>query len=103
MAVFKRGEVWWYKFYFAGRCIRESSKSTSKTVAKAAEQRRRRELEAGFHNIQEERQQRIRPLKEVIKEYLQGYRLRYVRSEDELHSELQFSRILRACNHAKGR
>jgi hypothetical protein len=49
MAVFKRGEVWWYKFYFAGRLFRESSKSTSKTVAKAAEQQRRRELEAGFH------------------------------------------------------
>jgi len=65
MAVFKRGEVWWYKFYFAGRLIRETSKSTSKTVAKAAEQQRRRELEAGFHNISEVLQQRIRNLKKV--------------------------------------
>jgi integrase len=77
MTVFKRGEVWWYKFYFAGRLIRESSKSTSKTVAKSAEQQRRRELEAGFHNINEVRQQRIRSLKEIIDEYLVGYRLRY--------------------------
>ena len=37
MAVFPRGNVWWYKFYFAGQFIRESSKSTSKTVAKNAE------------------------------------------------------------------
>ena len=37
MAVFKRGGVWWYKFYFAGQFIRESAKSTSKTVAKDAE------------------------------------------------------------------
>jgi hypothetical protein len=57
--------------------IRESSKSTSKTVAKAAEQQRRRELEAGFHNIREERQQRIRCLKDIIEEYMEGYRVRY--------------------------
>jgi hypothetical protein len=54
-----------------------TSKSTSKTVAKSAEQQRRRELEAGFHNISEVRQQRIRSLKEIIDEYLVGYRLRY--------------------------
>jgi integrase len=77
MAPFKRGGVWWYKFYFAGQEIRESSKSTSKIVAKAAEQQRRRELEAGFHNLKEERQQRIRCLSEVIAEYLEGYRLRF--------------------------
>ncbi len=77
MAVFRRGEVWWYKFYFAGRLIRESSKSTSKTVARDAEKQRRRELEAGFHNINQAREQRIRSLKEIIDEYLVGYRLRY--------------------------
>jgi hypothetical protein len=48
MAVFKRGGVWWYKFYFAGQFIRESAKSTSKTVAKDAENQRRRELEQAF-------------------------------------------------------
>jgi hypothetical protein len=77
MALFKRGEVWWYKFYFAGELIRESSKSSSKTVAKAAEQRRRRELEAGFHNIREIGQQWIRSLSDIIYDYLVGYRLRY--------------------------
>lgn len=77
MVTFRRGEVWWYKFYFAGRLIRESSKSTSRTIAKDAEKQRHRELEAGFHNIGEIRQQRIRSLKEIIDEYLVGYRLRY--------------------------
>ena len=77
MAVFKRGDVWWYKFYFAGRLIRESTKSTSKTVAKEAEKQRRRDLEAGFNNITETRQQRIRALREIIDEYLDGYELRY--------------------------
>jgi hypothetical protein len=39
MASFKRSGIWWYKFYFAGQEIREASKWTSKTVAKAAEQK----------------------------------------------------------------
>ncbi len=77
MAPYKRGGIWWFKFYFAGQLICESSKSTSKTVAKGAEQQRRRELEAGFHNLKEVRQQRIRCLREIIAEYLVGYRLRY--------------------------
>jgi len=76
MSVFQRGRIWWYKFYFAGREITESSKSRSKTVAKEAEKQRRRELEAGFHNFSNAREQRIRPLKETIDEYLVGYRLR---------------------------
>ena len=48
MSLFRRGEIWWYEFWFAGRRIQESSKSASKTVAKSAEQKRRRELEAGL-------------------------------------------------------
>ncbi len=76
MGVFQRGRVWWYKFYFAGREIIESSKSRSKTVAKEAEKQRRRELEEGFHNLGSAREQRIRPLKEIIDEYLVGYVLR---------------------------
>lgn len=77
MALFKRGGMSWYKFYFAGQLIRESARSSSKTVAKNAEQQRRRELEAGFHNLKEVRQQRVRRLNEVVDEYLVGYRLRY--------------------------
>jgi hypothetical protein len=76
MGVFQRGKVWWFKFYFAGREIKESSRSRSKTVAKEAEKQRRRELEEGFHNLSNVREQRIRPLKEIIDEYLVGYRLR---------------------------
>jgi integrase len=94
MASFKRGEVWWYKFYFAGELIRESSKSSSKTVAKAAEQQRRRELEAGFHNIREIRQQRIRCLNDIIDEYLVGYRLRYRSVSFAEHALGHVSRLL---------
>ncbi len=76
MSVFKRGKVWWYEFWFAGRRIQESTKATSKTVAKLAEQKRRRELEEGFNSIEDRRDERIRTIKEVAKDYLDGYRLR---------------------------
>jgi integrase len=77
MAVFKRGGVWWYKFYFVGQFIRESAKSTSKTVARDAENQRRRELEQGYHNLSQRRESRIRLLRDVAKEYLADYRLRF--------------------------
>ena len=51
MSVYRRGDIWWYKFRFAGQMIRESSKSDSKTVAKDAERIRRRELEESWNQI----------------------------------------------------
>ncbi len=51
MSVYRRGKTWWFKFKFAAQTIRESSKSSSKTVAKSAERTRRRELEDGFNGI----------------------------------------------------
>ena len=51
MSVYKRGDVYWYKFRFAGQMIRESSKSGSRTVAKDAERVRRRELEESWNQI----------------------------------------------------
>lgn len=72
----KPAAVWWYKFYFAGQCIRESAKTASKTLAKQAEQKRRRELEEGFNGIADRREERIRTIKDIAAAYLEGYRLR---------------------------
>jgi hypothetical protein len=77
MAVYARGKVYWYEFYFAGRFVCESSRSTSRTVAKNAEKECRRELETGFNNIEDVRIERVRPLEEVITDHLVGYRLRF--------------------------
>jgi len=52
MSLYRRGDVWWYKFRFAGQMVRESSKSESKTVAKNAERVRRRELEQSWNKIE---------------------------------------------------
>jgi integrase len=72
----RSASVWWYKFYFAGQCIRESSKTTSKTLAKQAEQKRRRELEEGFNGIVDRREERIRTIKDLAHAYLEAYKLR---------------------------
>ena len=48
MSVFKRGDVYWYKFYFNGTLIRESAKTVSKTLAKKAEDQRRTGAEEGY-------------------------------------------------------
>ena len=80
MSLFRRGDVWWYEFWFAGRRIRESSKSPSKTVAKGAEQKRKRELEAGFNNFTDQRHERIRTFSDIADEYFDAYKLRLPQS-----------------------
>ena len=52
MSTYKRGRYWHFKFKFAGQVIRESSKSTSRTVARGAERARRRELEESWGRIE---------------------------------------------------
>jgi hypothetical protein len=76
MSLFKRGRIWWYEFRFAGKRIQESSKSSSKTMAKQAEQQRRRELESGFNSIEDERHRNVRTLRDQATEYLESYGLR---------------------------
>ncbi len=72
--------IWWYEFTFAGRRIRESSKSTRKTIAVEAEKKRRRELEQGFNSIATARVERIKSIAELSAEFLERYRLTNPRS-----------------------
>jgi hypothetical protein len=50
MSLFRRGDVWWYEFWFAGQRIRESTKSASKTVARDAEKNRKRGANCGYYS-----------------------------------------------------
>jgi integrase len=77
MSVFKRGGVYWYHFLFAGRHIQESTKTGSKTLAKAAEQKRRRDLEEGFNSLADDRKERVRALADLAADYLEEYKLRH--------------------------
>jgi integrase len=56
---------------------RESAKTTLKTLARMAEQKRRRELEQGLNGIADKRDDRIRTIEELADEYLSQYALRH--------------------------
>lgn len=69
-----RSAVWWYEFTFAGRRVRESAKTTRKTVALEAEKLRRAELERAHAGMPTETPgQRIRTVKAVLNEYQAAY------------------------------
>jgi integrase len=69
--------TWWYDFTFAGKRIREPAKTTLKTLARMAEQKRHRELEEGFNGLADKRDERIRTISELAEAYLSEYRLRH--------------------------
>jgi len=77
MSVYKRGGVYWYNFNFAGKHYQESTKSKSKTLAKEAEKKRRRELEEAFNNTADTRKARVQSINTLAKVYLEDYKLRH--------------------------
>ena len=75
-----QSSTWWYEFSFSGRRIRESSKSTRKTIAIEAEKNRKRELQERFNAIEDKRVERIRTVNELASEFLADYKVRQPRS-----------------------
>jgi integrase len=71
--------VWWYEFTFAGKRVRESAKTTRKTLAEKAEKNRRLELEKGFNGL-EDRTERIQTVTEIVDAFFENYKLRNPRS-----------------------
>lgn len=61
MALFKYPgkKTWYYEFHFAGQKVRESTKTRSKTIARRAEQKRRAELEEGYHGLKKRQAPRL--------------------------------------------
>ena len=77
MAVYKRGDVYWYNFNFAGKHYQETTKSKSKTLAKEAEKKRRRELEEAFNNTADTRKARVQSISTLAEAYLEDYKVRH--------------------------
>jgi integrase len=52
--IYKRGKqgTYWFRFRFGGRFVHESARTASKTVAREAEQQRRRELMQSWNKIE---------------------------------------------------
>jgi integrase len=53
MALYKRGDVWWYEFVFSGKRIRESTKQGNKRVAEQMAAARRTQLAKGEVGIKD--------------------------------------------------
>lgn len=51
MSLFRRGNVWWFEFQFNGARVRESARTSSRTIAKAAELKRRRDLALSINGL----------------------------------------------------
>jgi integrase len=77
MAVFKRGQTYWYEFVYAGRRIQESAKTTSKTVAQAREHDRRKELDTALNSPLDRRKTNARTVADLAAGYLKEYRLKH--------------------------
>jgi len=74
MSVYKRGNQWWVEFTIAGKRVRESAKTTRKTVAKEYERSRKLEFERAFAGMpSEDRSKLLRSVSEAATEYLKGY------------------------------
>jgi len=93
MGVYKRGEIWWYHFTFAGRRVQKSAKTSSKRVAKDAERKRRRELEEGFNGL-DPRRDRIRTIAGLAEEYLNEYRSKHANCNFVEHAIKPVVRLL---------
>jgi integrase len=78
MALYKRGGVWWYEFIFAGRRVRESAKTSRKTIATEAERQRKLELEKALAGLPvEKRTNRINSVSDVVKPYQEHYAINH--------------------------
>lgn len=78
MSVFRRGERWWYEFEFHGQRIRESTGSTSKTLAVRAERQRRRELEESANGVRAARRPVLFPV--AAREWMAANKARWSES-----------------------
>ena len=74
MSVVKRGNVWWVDFWFAGRRVQESTKTSRKTIATEYERRRKLDLERAHAGLPVEPvANRTRTVGDFIAEYLVQY------------------------------
>ena len=95
MAVFRRGDVWWYKFIIVGKIIRESAKTTRKTLAIEAERNRRLELEKTLAGMPaEKRENRINSVSDVVRPYQAHYGINH-RAQTVLFSKGRLAHIVR--------
>src|SRR5688500_13234632 len=55
MALYKRGNTWWFQFKYRGRRYQESAGTASKTLAREIQRNRRRDVEEAANGIRRQR------------------------------------------------
>ena len=99
MAVYKRGGQWWYEFILAGKRVRESAKTSRKTVAIEAERQRRLDLEKTLAGMPvEKRANRINSVSDVVKVYQGHYGINH-REQSVLFCEGRLAHVSRLLGH----
>src|SRR5512142_2088030 len=83
MGVYKRGPVWWYRFTWKGKAIRESTKQTNKRVAEQIEAAHKTSLAKGEVGI------RDRTPTQTLREFATGDFLPFVASTFAARSKTQ--------------
>src|SRR5690348_11905495 len=73
-----KSNVYWVEFTIAGKRVRESAKTSRKTIATEYERRRRLELEQAYAGLPvEDPTRRIRSVKEILETYRAAYELNH--------------------------
>ncbi len=65
MSIYKRGDVYWYKFMFGGKLVRESTKQGNDKIARNMESAHRTSLAQGIVGIRERKP--VQTLAEFLK------------------------------------
>jgi len=73
-------KVWWYEFTIAGKRVRESAKTTRKTIAIEAERKRRLEYEKSLNAVEQDRSKRIQSICDLGDAFVKDYEIRHPRS-----------------------
>ncbi|MBI4906785.1 MAG: site-specific integrase [Acidobacteria bacterium] len=74
----KHSNVWWYEFTFAGKRIRESAKTTRKTIAIEAEKNKHLDMERALAGMPIETPlKRIRSVSDVMKPYVESHHINH--------------------------
>jgi hypothetical protein len=90
-----KSRVWWFEFTFAEKRVRESAKTTRKTIAIEAERQRRLQLEKTLAGIPtEKRENRIRSVADMVKAYKTHYGINHRQKSVEF-SESRLEHITR--------
>ncbi len=96
----RKSKTWWYEFTFAGKRVRESAKTTRKTIATEAERNRRIELEKALAGIPtEKRENRILTVADALKTYETGYALTH-RAKSVAFSKSRLAHVKRLLGSA---